>query len=143
MLGVGQTAGNGMRSFQSTRRAALYAALGIALGALAACAAPEKPKEEPSKDTFECTLDGERWVVRFTEGEARLLTPAQDRVTLYQIPAASGVRYSNGIVELRGKGMELTLISDGTARALAGCKPVMVPVAAPSPFPWLNPPPPR
>jgi membrane-bound inhibitor of C-type lysozyme len=117
------------------------AALVFALGALAACAPPEKPEEVPSKDTFECTLDGERWVIRFTEGEARLLTPSSERVTLYQIPAASGVRYTNGIVELRGKGMELALVSDGTARALAGCKPVMVPKEEPSRFPWLAPPP--
>jgi len=125
-----------MRHSMTLRRAVAL----VALGTLAACAAPEKkPEEVPSKDTFECTLEGERWVIRFAEGEARLLTPAAERVTLYQIPAASGVRYSNGLMELRGKGMELTLIRDASPRALEGCKPVMVPKEPPSPFPWLNP----
>ena len=128
-----------MPPMPSFRRAVLLAAL----GAVAACAAPEKVEEVPSKDTFECTLEGERWVIRFADGEARLLTPSGERVTLYQIAAASGVRYTNGIVELRGKGMELTLIGDGVARPLAGCKPVMVPKEAPSRFPWGAPPPGR
>jgi hypothetical protein len=99
----------------------------VALAALAACAPPEKPAEEPSKDTFECTLEGERWLVRFTDGEARLLTPQGERINLYQIATASGVRFSNGLVELRGRGMELQLIRDGFARQLTGCKPLMVP----------------
>lgn len=139
MLGIGQTAGFAMRQYVSMRRATLL----VALGALAACAAPEKVEEVPSKDTFECTLDAERWVIRFTEGEARMLTPSGERVTLYQIAAASGVRYTNGIVELRGKGMELALVSDGVLRPLAGCKPVMVPKEPASAFPWGAPPPNR
>jgi hypothetical protein len=106
----------------------------VALVALAGCAAPEKPAEEPSKDTFECTLEGERWLVRFTEGEARLLTPSGERINLYQIATASGVRFSNGLVELRGRGMELQLIRDGFARQLVGCKPVMVPKEDPNPL---------
>ena len=127
-----------MRSTPVLRHAVVLAVLGI----LAACTPPEKPADVPSKDTFECTLEGERWVIRFTEGEARMLTPGSERITLYQIAAASGVRYSNGLMELRGKGMELQLIRDGFARKLDDCKPVMVPQEAPSPFPWLNPPPP-
>jgi membrane-bound inhibitor of C-type lysozyme len=127
-----------MRSTPVLRRSVVLAVLGI----LAACTPPEKPADVPSKDTFECTLEGERWVIRFTEGEARMLTPGSERITLYQIAAASGVRYSNGLMELRGKGMELQLIRDGFARRLDDCKPVMVPQEAPSPFPWLNPPPP-
>jgi hypothetical protein len=39
--------------------------------------------------------------------------------------------------------MELALVRDGTARTLAGCKPVMVPKEEPSRFPWLAPPPQR
>jgi membrane-bound inhibitor of C-type lysozyme len=127
-----------MRSTPVLRRAVAL----VALGLIAACAPPEKPPDVPSKDTFECTLEGERWVIRFTDGEARMLTPGGDRITLYQIATASGVRYSNGLMELRGRGMELQLVLDGFARRLDGCKPVMVPQEAPSPFPWLNPPPP-
>lgn len=115
----------------------------IALLALAACAAPEKPAEEPSKDTFECTLEGQRWLIRFTDGEARLLTPGGERMNLYQITTASGVRYSNGLVELRGRDMDLTLIRDGFSRQLVGCKPVMVPKEDPNPMlrMWQPPPP--
>ena len=111
--------------------------------ALAACApAPEKPDEVPSTDTFECTLEGERWLVRFVDNEARLLTPQGERINLYPIPAASGARYSNGLVELRGRGMELTLIRDNFARQLTGCKPVMIPKEAPNPMlqMWQKPP---
>jgi hypothetical protein len=104
------------------RFAALLAVL------LAACTGnPEKPEEVPSKDTFECTLEGERWLVRFTDNEARLLTPQGERINLYQVPAASGVRFSNGLVDLRGRGMDLTLTREGFARRLMDCKPVMVP----------------
>jgi membrane-bound inhibitor of C-type lysozyme len=137
MLGLDPNPTPAMTTFLLVRRALVL----VALGVLAACAAPEKPEEVPSKDTFECTLDGDRWVIRFTEGEARLLTPPGERITLYQIPAASGIRYTNGMLELRGKGMELTLISDGTARSLSGCKPVMVPKEEPSRFPWYGSPP--
>ena len=65
--------------------------------------------------------------VRSFTREARLLLPGGDRVTLYQIAAASGVRYTNGLLELRGKGMELQLVRDGTAATLEGCQPYVVP----------------
>jgi hypothetical protein len=45
-------------------------------------------------------LGGERLVVRFETGEARICCPAAIRLR-YQIPAASGVRFSNGTLELR------------------------------------------
>jgi hypothetical protein len=123
-------------------RAAL---LGLTIAALlvAGCA-PEPVKElVPSPDTIECTMDGARWLVRFTDGEARLLSPDGNRVNLYQIATASGVRYSNGMLELRGQGMDLALFSDGSRRRLEGCKPLMIPQEDPNP--WLRmwqPPPP-
>jgi hypothetical protein len=112
--------------------------------ALTACApTQEKPEEEPSKDTFECMLEGERWLIRFTDNEARLLTPQGDRINLYQVPAASGVRFSNGLVEVRGRGIELTLTREGFSRQLVGCKPIMVPKEHPNAFMrmWQMPPP--
>jgi len=112
------------------------AGLVLAVALLAGCAAPEKPEEVPSKDTFECELEGERWLVRLTDGEARLLTPAGERINLYQIASASGVRFTNGLIELRGRGMELTMVRDGFARPLLGCKPLMVPKEEPNP--WLR-----
>jgi hypothetical protein len=103
---------------------------------LPACAPPAKPEEVPSPDTIECQLEGDRWLIRFTDGEARLLPPGADRVVLYQVPAASGVRYTNGLWELRGKGMELTLVRENFGRTLTGCKPLMVPKEEPNP--WLR-----
>ncbi len=98
----------------------LAAAAGIAV--LTACnTAPGKDEVEAAKNTVACQLAGERIVIRFDTGEARLLMPGGDRVTLYQISAASGVRYTNGLMELRGKGMELQLVRDGSAATLEGC----------------------
>lgn len=95
---------------------------------LAACAAtPSQKDEEAARNTFACTLGGERLVVRFEAGEARILLPGGDRVSLYQIPAASGVRFSNGTLELRGKGTDLQLIRDGNLMPLADCQPYAVP----------------
>ena len=95
---------------------------------LAACnTSPSKEAQEAARNTFVCELAGERLVIRFDAGEARLLMPGGDRVTLYQIAAASGVRFTNGLMELRGKGMELQLVRDGTAATLEGCQPYVVP----------------
>ena len=103
-------------------------ALATAIGfVLAACATPSKQAEEAARNTFACSLAGERLVVRFDADEARLLMPGGDRVTLYQITAASGVRYTNGMIELRGKGTELELIREGTLTPLTGCQPFAPP----------------
>ena len=84
--------------------------------ALAGCAdKPSKDEQEAAKNTFVCLLDGERLVIRFDMGMARMLMPNGDRVDLYQIPAASGVRFSNGNLELRGKGTDLTVVDNNTA----------------------------
>lgn len=108
---------------RSRRTVAVAAAL-----ALAACAgSPSSEEIEAAKNTINCKLAGERLVIRFDTGEARLLMPGGERVVLYQIPAASGIRYSNGSVELRGKGMDLQLVRDGTAMALGGCEPYAIP----------------
>jgi membrane-bound inhibitor of C-type lysozyme len=102
------------------------AALG-AVALLAACENPMKKKEEElAKNTFACQLSGERFVVRFVEGEARILMPGAQRVTLYQLPSTSGVRYSNGTLELRGRGTELQIIADGVTTPLKDCEPYAV-----------------
>jgi len=72
--------------------------------------APSKEEEEAAKNTWACTAAGERIVIRFDVGEARLLMPDGNRVFLYQIPTTSGVRFSNGQIELQGKGMDLELV---------------------------------
>ena len=57
------------------RLALLSAAL--VLAGLAACEhKPSKEEEEAVKNTFACQLAGQRMVIRFDTGEARLLTPA-------------------------------------------------------------------
>src|SRR5207302_11451128 len=102
----------------------------VIAAALAGCAdKASKEEQEAAKNTFVCLLEGERLVVRFDMGIARMLMPNGDRVDLYQIPAASGVRFSNGNLELRGKGIELTLVDNNTATQvpLAQCSPYTVP----------------
>jgi membrane-bound inhibitor of C-type lysozyme len=106
---------------------AVAALLGAAL-LVSACENPlqKKREEELAKTTFACQLNGERFVVRFADGEARILLPGAQRVTLYQIPVASGVRYSNGTMELRGKGSELQFIMDNVLTPLRDCEPYAV-----------------
>jgi membrane-bound inhibitor of C-type lysozyme len=95
---------------------------------LVACAVPpSKEEEEAAKNTWACTSAGERLVIRFDMGEARLLMPDGNRVSLYQIPTASGVRFSNGQIELRGKGTDLELVQMGTPIHLKDCQPFSVP----------------
>jgi membrane-bound inhibitor of C-type lysozyme len=106
----------------------LLAGMMFMIAALAGCTMPaSKDDIEAAKNTYACQLSGERLVIRFDSGEARLLMPGATRVTLYQIPTASGLRYSNGVMELRGRGMDLQLIQEGVTTALAGCEQFPVP----------------
>ncbi len=112
----------------SRPRHAALAATVLAGSLLAACAnTPSKEEQEAAKNTFACQLSGERIVIRFDTGEARLLMPDAERVVLYQIPVASGLRYSNGTLELRGRSLELQLIRNGVATQLADCAPYTMP----------------
>ena len=89
-------------------------ALVAAVAALAApgCAdKPSKDEQEAAKNTFACTLSGER-------------------VVLYQIPTASGVRFSNGSMELRGKGVDLQLFTDVAVTPRVDCQPYVLPKPA-------------
>jgi membrane-bound inhibitor of C-type lysozyme len=107
-------------------RLALVCALAVL--AVTGCAdKPTKEEQEAAKNTFACTLGGERLVVRFDAGEARLLMPGGERVVLYQLPSASGVRFSNGRVELRGKGTDLQYYSDSGVTPLVDCQPYVLP----------------
>ena len=88
----------------------------VALLALAACQqGPTKEEIEAAKNTIDCDRQGERIVIRFADAEARLLMPDGTRVILYQVPSGSGIRYLNGLMELRGKGMDLDLTREQTA----------------------------
>ena len=84
-------------------RALLPAAVLLMVLALQGCkATPSKEEEEIARNTFACQNGGERIVIRFDRGEVRLLLPGGDRVTLYEVPSASGQRYTNGSMELLG-----------------------------------------
>jgi len=107
-----------------SHRAVRAAALALTL---AACqSGPSKEELDAAKNTVDCQRADERLVIRFDEGEARVLMPDGTRVVLYQVPQASGLRYTNGLIELRGRGLELTWTRDGFATALK-CKPYEVP----------------
>jgi membrane-bound inhibitor of C-type lysozyme len=87
---------------------------------------PSKEELDAAAKTIDCLRGEERIVIRFDDGEARLLMPDGTRVNLYQISAATGLRYTNGLMELRGVGLEFTLVRDGSATALA-CKRYEIP----------------
>ena len=105
-----------------------FAALAVvAAGLVAACqSGPTKQEIEAAKNTIDCERPGERIVIRFAEGEARLLLPDATRVILYQVPSAVGVRYINGLMELRGKGMDMELTREQAAVHLT-CKAYAIP----------------
>jgi membrane-bound inhibitor of C-type lysozyme len=96
--------------------------------ALCACQhGPTQDEIDAAKKTIDCKHDGdERIIIRFEEGEARMLMPDASRVILYQVQVASGLRYTNGLMDLRGKGMEFVLTRDGEATKLE-CKQYEIP----------------
>jgi membrane-bound inhibitor of C-type lysozyme len=99
----------------------------VAVGLVSACQqGPTKEEIEAAKNTVDCERPGERIVIRFADGEARLLMPDATRVVLYQVPSGSGIRYINGLMELRGKGMDLELLREQAAVHLK-CKPYEIP----------------
>ena len=111
-----------------SRQFARYALLSLLASLMLPACDPiqKKREEELAKNTYACQLNGERFLVRFVDGEARILMPGQQRVTLYQLPTPTGVRYSNGSMELRGRGVELQLITDNVVTPLRDCEPYAV-----------------
>jgi hypothetical protein len=102
----------------------------VAALALIAAGCEHKPSKEESdatKNTMTCQLAGDRLVIRFEPGEVRMLTATAETITLYQIPAGTVMRYSNGNLELRGKGMDWTLTELGTLTTLESCKQYAAP----------------
>ena len=111
-----------------TLRQRLVATLAAVALAAAGCQSggPTKEEEEAARSTVECDHAGQRVLIRFAEGEARLLMPDATRVILYQVPTGSGVRYTNGVWELRGRDLALELSQDRqTVRMI--CKPYELP----------------
>lgn len=92
--------------------------------------APRKEDEEAAKNTYACQLGGERVLVRLERGEVRLLMPNGDRINLYEVPSASaaGTRYTNGSMDVVGKGLELSLSREGgAAEPFRQCAPLVPP----------------
>ena len=100
---------------------------GTTLVATCQSSGPTKEEIEVAKQTVDCDYGGERIVIRFTEGEARLLMPDGTRVILYQVAAATGLRYTNGILDLRGTGLDLQLQRERITIKMI-CKPYEIPV---------------
>jgi membrane-bound inhibitor of C-type lysozyme len=98
----------------------------LAVLAAACQTGPTKEEIEAAKKTIDCQRGDERILIRFDEGEARLLMPDGSRVVLYPVAVASGIRYTNGLIEIRGKGMDLTYIRNGEGSALS-CKQYELP----------------
>ena len=101
----------------------------VTLTQLGACGgAARQEQEEAAQNTYGCGTGGERIVIRFDRGEARLLMPGGERVNLYQVPSGAGVRYTNGTIDLFGRGTDLRLARDGGApEVLQGCALVAPP----------------
>jgi hypothetical protein len=95
---------------------------------LSACqgSGPTKEELEAAAKTIDCMRGDERIVIKFDDGEARLLMPDGTRTNLYQISTATGSRYTNGLLELRGAGLEFTMLREGTPTALT-CKRYEIP----------------
>ena len=95
---------------------------------VAACqsSGPTKDEIDAAKQTIDCDFGGERIVIRFAEGEARMLMPDGTRVILYQVTAASGLRYTNGLFDLRGTGLEFMFQRDRITMK-GTCKPYEIP----------------
>ena len=111
------------------RRVAIALILSTAV-LFAACAhTPSKDEEEAARNTIVCKLDGERLMIRFDAGEVRLLMPSGEKVSLYQISGDTMMRYTNGIMELRGKDLQQTLLRNGDATKLDDCKHYEIPKA--------------
>ena len=111
-------------------RSGVRIALGVGAAALvlSGCGSgPSKEELEAAKNTIVCQLAGERLVIRFEIDEARLLLANGNRVTLHQIRSTSGLRYSNGLMELRGKGMDFEMIQDGVSTLLVDCQQYVPP----------------
>ena len=88
---------------------------------------PTPDEIEAAKETVDCDWGGERIVIRFTEGEARLLMADGSRTILYQVPAPVGIRYTNGMLDLRGSSnLDLLLQRDRITMKMA-CKPYEIP----------------
>jgi|KBSMisStaDraftv2_1062788.scaffolds.fasta_scaffold04774_5 membrane-bound inhibitor of C-type lysozyme len=102
-----------------------------AVAAAVLCAAcqssgPTKEEIDAAKSTLDCDHAGDRILIRFADGEARMLMPDGTRIILYQVAMASGMRYTNGLIELRGRGMDLELSRERQTVRMA-CKQYELP----------------
>ncbi|MDR0250530.1 MAG: hypothetical protein LBI35_04355 [Burkholderiales bacterium] len=97
------------------------------LVALSGCDALSKSRNEEQaiKNTVDCVYQDERLLVRFDRDEVRILMPDGERIYLYRMPSSRGVLYTNGNLELLGKGTDITFGPAGGVAKLV-CKPYEV-----------------
>jgi membrane-bound inhibitor of C-type lysozyme len=108
-----------MRIRSPIRAAAAAAALAALL---AACASGgDRPRWPADATIYKCDADKEL-VVQYLEGgkSAMVMYPERD-FRLDQVPAASGVRYSNGRTTLHTKGPE-AFLEEGGQTLFANCR---------------------
>ena len=110
-----------------TSIARLTLVMAAALAAACQSAGPTRDEMEAAKETVDCDFGGERIVIRFTEGEARLLMPDGARVILYQVSAPTGFRYTNGMLDLRGTTPLNLLMQRDRITMKMTCKPYEIP----------------
>jgi hypothetical protein len=117
---------SGTLSVSLVHRIAVFAT--VALVAACQSGGPTQDEIEAAKQTVDCDFGGERVVIRFTEGEARLLMADGTRINLYQVSAPTGFRYTNGMLDLRGTTpLELQLQRDRITMKMT-CKQYVIPV---------------
>jgi membrane-bound inhibitor of C-type lysozyme len=104
----------------------LFAIALVAVLATSCKTGPTQEEIDAAKKTIDCMRGEDRILIRFEDGEARLLMPDGTRVILYQVSVATGLRYTNGLLDLRGKGLEFTLVREGTPSTLT-CKQYELP----------------
>lgn len=98
-------------------RGALLALSLAAAGLLSACAGRGAPAPEPAerRATYDCR-NNETLELRFqTAARTALLVRKGGQVSLAAEPAASGFRYSSGVITVQGKGPDLLLEIDRMA----------------------------
>jgi hypothetical protein len=81
-----------------------------------------RDEEQAKKNTVDCQYKDERLLVRFDRDEVRVLMPDGERIYLYRVPSSRGVLYTNGDLELLGKGIDITFGPVGGTAKLE-CKP--------------------
>jgi hypothetical protein len=115
-----------VKSFRALIRVSPFLCAAVALVTLSGCDLLSNKHDEEAaiKNTVDCQYRGERLLVRFDSQfqEVRLLMPDGGLTYLYKVNSSRGVLYTNGDLELLGKGTNITFGPVGNTSLLV-CKP--------------------